>query len=275
APSSGLPRSPHPAWRRRAPATRSTISTRAWSTISPSTASGSPGASVRSSVWKRSSPSTARIPPPSPACWCRARHRTRRARGAGNAARSEGALVERVEVGVDRLAVGVERSRALITRAEAGQRLGREVRARLAGYDQLAHPLSDQERAGDPEGVASRGYEQPVDGGHLADQVVSIGRESRQARAPPDDRRRLARGNGARAPGAKLLQDELIPLGLLDREGPRKLGHGEPLGRALEAADEHAAHFRTQIDGRVGHPDHGHLARDPVHGGGDPELMPD
>src|SRR5256885_17043555 len=68
--------------------------------------------------------------------------------------RSEGALVERVEVRVDGLAVGLEPSPAPVARAEAGQRLAREINARLAVHDQLTHPLADQERAGDPEGVA-------------------------------------------------------------------------------------------------------------------------
>src|SRR5207245_2128648 len=163
------PRSPHPAWRRRAPVTPSIISTRVWSTISPSTASASPGASGRSSGSKPSSPSIARTPPPSLARWSRRRRRTRRARDAGN------------------------------TR----------------------------------------------------------------------DRRRLEGRKGARESGAELLQDSLVTFGLLDRKSGREVGHGEPLGRSLEASDEHAAHFRTQIDGGVGHPDHRHLTRDSVDGGGD------
>src|SRR5207245_5369804 len=148
--------------------------------------------------------------------------------------RSEGALVERVEVRVDGLAVGLEPSPAAIARAEAGERLGREVRARLTFHDQLADPLSDQERAGDPEGVAPGGREQPADGRHLADQEVPVGREGRKARASPDDRCRLEGGKGARESSAKLLQDSLVPFGLLDRESGGEVGHGEPLGGALE-----------------------------------------
>src|SRR5437867_12922256 len=96
--------------------------------------------------------------------------------------RSEGALVERVEVRVDGLAVGLEPSPAAIARAEAGERLGRDVRARLTFHDQLADPLSDQERAGDPERVARRGREQPADGTHLSDQDAPAGRQGQTAR---------------------------------------------------------------------------------------------
>src|SRR5881397_4081128 len=99
--------------------------------------------------------------------------------------RSEGALVERVEVRVDGLAVGLEPSPAAIARAEAGERLGREVRARLTFHEQLA------------------------DGRHLADQEVPVGREGRKARASAYDGCRLEGGKGARESSAKLLQDSL------------------------------------------------------------------
>src|SRR3989454_5066055 len=153
----------------------------------------------------------------------------------GAASRSEGPLVERIEVGVDRLAVALEPSPAPVARAEAGQRLGREVHARLTVHDQLAHPLSDQERAGDPEGVAPGGRVEPVDGRYLPDQKVPVGREGRKTRAPSYDRRRLEGRKGARESGAELLQDSLVTFGLLDRKRGREVGHGEPLGRSLEA----------------------------------------
>src|SRR6185436_14907276 len=146
---------------------------------------------------------------------------------------SEGALVEAVEVAIDRLA-GLPEAPALgVAGTESVEGLAARVGPGASLEHQLAEPLPDQERSGDPDRVAPRRDPQPAHRRDPADEVVPVRGEGRQPGAPLQDRGPVERRKRARQARGELLQHAEVLLSVLDLEGERQIRHRERLRARL------------------------------------------